>query len=321
MIYLNKEDILKSMTFDEMMDSIEEAYRIYESKKFNMPDRIHIDNNDLTALYMPCFLEKSFGTKILTVAPNNAKLNKPVIDGVMLVNDIETGEIVCMMDGKTLTAVRTGAVGGVGVRHTTSEDIQSVGLIGTGVQGFYQILYTCKARDIKDVYLYNRTKEKAISLKEELEKELENINIHVVESSRELVEKSELIITATTSNEAVIDNDKGLLKGKHIVAIGSYKPTMRELPDALFEIVDKVTIDTDFGKVESGDLSIPIEQNLIRSEDIINMGEFLSDKGGFEAKGKTTLYKSVGMALFDMVVANNIYKKAIEKGIGQNIQL
>lgn len=321
MIYLNKEDILKSMTFDEMMDSIEEAYRIYESKKFNMPDRIHIDNNDLTALYMPCFLEKSFGTKILTVAPNNAKLNKPVIDGVMLVNDIETGEIVCMMDGKTLTAVRTGAVGGVGVRHTTSEDIQSVGLIGTGVQGFYQILYTCKARDIKDVYLYNRTKEKAISLKEELEKELENINIYVVESSRELVEKSELIITATTSNEAVIDNDKGLLKGKHIVAIGSYKPTMRELPDALFEIVDKVTIDTDFGKVESGDLSIPIEQNLIRSEDIINMGEFLSDKGGFEAKGKTTLYKSVGMALFDMVVANNIYKKAIEKGIGQNIQL
>lgn len=321
MIYLNKEDILKSITFDELMDSIEEAYRIYESKKFNMPDRIHIDNKDLTALYMPCFLEETFGTKILTVAPNNAKLSKPVIDGVMLVNDVETGEIVCMMDGKTLTAVRTGAVGGVGVRHTTSEDIKSVGLIGTGAQGFYQILYTCKARDIKDVYLYNRTKEKAISLKVELEEELENINIHVVNSSRELVEKSELIITATTSNEPVVDNDKELLKGKHIVAIGSYKPTMKELPDALFEIVDSVTVDTDFGKIESGDLCIPIDKNLIRSEDVINMGDFLSDKSGFEPKGKTTLYKSVGMALFDMVVANKIYKKAIEKGIGQNIQL
>lgn len=321
MIYLNKEDILKSITFDELMDSIEEAYKIYESKKFNMPDRIHIDNKDLTALYMPCFLEGTFGTKILTVAPNNAKLNKPVIDGVMLVNDVETGEIVCMMDGKTLTAVRTGAVGGVGVRHTTSEDIKSVGLIGTGAQGFYQILYACKARDIKDVYLYNRTKEKAINLKEELEAELKDVKIHVVDSSRELVEKSELIITATTSNEPVIDNDKELLKGKHIVAIGSYKPTMKELPNALFEIVDKITVDTDFGKIESGDLSIPIEKNLIRNEDVINMGEFLSDKDGFEPKGKTTLYKSVGMALFDMVVANKIYIKAIEKGIGQNIQL
>lgn len=321
MIYLNKEDILKSITFDELMDSIEEAYKIYESKKFNMPDRIHIDNKDLTALYMPCFLEGTFGTKILTVAPNNAKLNKPVIDGVMLVNDVETGEIVCMMDGKTLTAVRTGAVGGVGVRHTTSEDIKSVGIIGTGAQGFYQILYACKARDIKDVYLYNRTKEKAINLKEELEAELKDVKIHVVDSSRELVEKSELIITATTSNEPVIDNDKELLKGKHIVAIGSYKPTMKELPNALFEIVDKITVDTDFGKIESGDLSIPIEKNLIRNEDVINMGEFLSDKDGFEPKGKTTLYKSVGMALFDMVVANKIYIKAIEKGIGQNIQL
>ena len=56
MIYLNKEDVLKCIDFDELMDSIEEAYKIYESKKFNMPDRIHIDNNDLTALYMPCFL-------------------------------------------------------------------------------------------------------------------------------------------------------------------------------------------------------------------------------------------------------------------------
>ncbi len=321
MIYLNKEDILKSITFDELMDSIEEAYYIHESKKFNMPDRIHIDNKDLTALYMPCFLDDAFGTKILTVAPNNTKINKPVIDGVMLVNDEKTGEIVCMMDGKALTALRTGAVGGVGVRHTTSEYIKSVGLIGTGAQGFYQILYACKARDIKDVYLYNRTKEKAIILKEDLEGALDNINIYVVDSSKELVEKSELIITATTSNEPVIDNDVNLLKGKHIVAIGSYKPDMRELPDALFKIVDSITVDTEFAKIESGDLSQPIENNLIKSEDVINMGSFLANKDGFNPKGKTTLYKSVGMALFDMVVAKKIYKKAIENGIGQNIQL
>lgn len=321
MIYLNKEDILKAITPDEIMDSIEEAYMIYEKKQFNMPDRIHVDNEDLTALYMPCFLENSFGTKILTVAPNNAKINKPVIDGMMIVNDSQTGEIVCMMDGKTLTAVRTGAVGGVGVRHTTSEDIKSIGLIGTGAQGLYQILYACKARDIKNIYLYNRTVEKAEKLKQDLENVLTDIDVCIVDSSRELVQKSELIITATTSNEPVIDNDKELLKGKHIVAIGSYKPDMRELPDVLFEIVDKVIIDTDFGKVESGDLSQPIESNIIKSEDVVTMGSFLSNETEYDFKGKTTIYKSVGMALFDMVVANKIYKKAIEKGIGQNIDL
>ena len=321
MIYLNSKDILNSITLDEIMDTIEEAYKIYTSNNFNMPDRIHVDNGNLTSLYMPCFTNEAFGTKILTIAPNNAKINKPILDGVMVVNDVQTGEIVCMMDGKTLTSVRTGAVGGVGLKHTTSKDVQSIGLIGTGAQGFYQILYACKARTIKNVYLYNRTKNKAINLKIELEKELKNINIYVVDSSRELVENSEVIITATTSSQPVIDNDKELLKGKHIIAIGSYTPDMKELPDALFEVVDKVIVDTDFAKEESGDLCLPIKNNLIKSEDIENMGNFLENNTNFNMKGKTTLYKSVGMGLFDLVVANKIYVKALEKGIGQYIEL
>ena len=321
MIYLNSKDILNSITLDEIMDTIEEAYKIYTSNNFNMPDRIHVDNGNLTSLYMPCFTDEAFGTKILTIAPNNTKINKPILDGVMVVNDVQTGEIVCMMDGKTLTSVRTGAVGGVGLKYTTNKDVQSIGLIGTGAQGFYQILYACKARTIKNVYLYNRTKNKAINLKIELEKELKNINIYVVDSSRELVENSEVIITATTSSQPVIDNDKELLKGKHIIAIGSYTPDMKELPDALFEVVDKVIVDTDFAKEESGDLCLPIKNNLIKSEDIENMGNFLENNTNFNMKGKTTLYKSVGMGLFDLVVANKIYVKALEKGIGQYIEL
>lgn len=321
MIYLNGEDIIKSITLDECMDAVEDAYRIYVNNGYNMPDRLQVENNDLTSLYMPCFTKESFGTKILTVAPNNAKLNKPVIDGIMLVNDINTGEVVCMMDGKTLTAIRTGAVGGVGVRHTTRKDAKSVGLIGTGVQGFYQIIYTCKARNIENVYLYNRTKEKAISLKKELEKSLKDINIHIEEFSRDVVKNSEIIITATTSYQPVIEDDKELLKGKHIIAIGSYKPDMRELPDSLLEIVDAIIIDTDFAKQESGDLCIPIKKGIIKSDEIKNMGEFLKENNNIDLKEKTTLYKSVGMGLFDMVVANQIYKNSIEKKIGQHIEL
>lgn len=321
MIYLNSQDIIKSITLDECMDAVEDAYRMYANNEYNMPDRLQVENNDLTSLYMPCFTKESFGTKILTVAPNNAKINKPVIDGIMLVNDINTGEVVCMMDGKTLTAIRTGAVGGVGVRHTTSKDAKSVGLIGTGVQGFYQIIYACKARNIENIYLYNRTKEKAINLKKELEKELKDINIHIAETSRDLVQNSEIIITATTSYQPVIEEDKELLKGKHIIAIGSYKPDMRELPDALLEIVDTVVVDTDFAKQESGDLYVPIQEGLINADEIKNMGEFLKENDNIDLKEKTTLYKSVGMGLFDMVVANKIYKKSVEKKIGQHIEI
>lgn len=321
MIYLNENDIIKSITLDECMDAIEDAYRMYVNNEYNMPDRLQVENNELTSLYMPCFTKESFGTKILTVAPNNTKLNKPVIDGIMIVNDINTGEIVCMMDGKALTAVRTGAVGGVGVRHTTREDVKNIGLIGTGVQGFYQLIYACQARNIENIYLYNIVIEKAIELKNKLEKCLDGVNIYVEKTSKDLVEKSEVIITATTSYEPVIENNKELLKGKHVIAIGSYKPDMRELPDSLLEISDIVIVDTDFAKQESGDLYIPIKNGLIKEENIKNMGEFLREKGEINLKGKTTLYKSVGMGLFDMVVANKIYKKALDKKIGQNIDL
>ncbi len=68
-------------------------------------------------------------------------------------------------DGKILTTVRTGAVGCVGIRHITSKNAKSIGLIGTGIQGLYQVLYACKARNIKKVYLYNRSLEKAEGLK------------------------------------------------------------------------------------------------------------------------------------------------------------
>ena len=321
MIYLNSEDILKSITLDECMDAVEDAYSLYANDEYNMPNRLQVENKNLTSLYMPCFTEESFGTKILTVSPNNTKINKPVIDGIMIVNDINTGEVLCMMDGKTLTAIRTGAVGGVGIRHTTREDVKNIGLIGTGVQGFYQIIYACKARNIENIYLYNRTKEKAVNLKHKLEKEIKDINIHILETSRELVQKSEIIITATTSYQPVIEEDRELLKGKHIIAIGSYKPDMRELPDSLLEIADIVLVDTDFAKKESGDLCIPIQRGLIDKDKIKNMGEFLKENKKIDLSGKTTLYKSVGMGLFDMVVANKIYKKAMDKKIGQYIQL
>ncbi len=111
-----------------------------------------------------------------------------------------------------------------------------------------------------------------------------------------------------------------MLKGKHIIAIGSYKPNMRELPDALFEIVDKVIVDVDFAKEESGDLYIPIKNNILKSEGIINMGEFIEDST-YCVEGKTILYNSVGIGLFGTVVANKIYKKAKEKGVGQYIKI
>ncbi|MCT4620125.1 MAG: ornithine cyclodeaminase family protein [Marinisporobacter sp.] len=314
--------MLGCVSFDEIMDTIEEAFCVYGKKEFEMPDRIHIDYKNKTLLYMPCFLNNIFGTKMLTVFPENREKNKPVIDGLMLLNDFETGEPVAIIDGKCLTALRTGAVGGVGIRHTTPNEVKTVGLIGAGVQGFYQLLYACKARNIEKITIFDVFKDKLMSFVEKLHEELPNIEIKIAETVDDLLKESEVVITTTTANNPVLPEEIELLKGKHFIGIGSYKPSMREYPKVLFSLLNKVYIDTDFAKEETGDLIFPLNNQLLFEDQIETFDHFLRyEKNKEEIVKNTTFFKSVGMALFDIAVAHLIYKKAKSNNIGQEIIL
>lgn len=319
MLFLNDKDIRKIFVHEEVMDSVEKAYKIYEENTFNMPDRISLDNKGNKLMFMPSFIESSFGTKILTLFPENNKKKLPVIDGLLLINDIETGKVLAIMDGKTITEIRTGAVGGLGIKYTTKEDAQSVGLIGLGVQGLVQLDYACKVRNIKTINLFNRDSKKTEDFIGKLRKMIDkDIRIKIYDDERELVKKSEIIITATTSKDPVVPNDKNILRGKHFIGIGSYQKDMREYPDDLFKLVDKVYVDTEFAKEESGDLYQPLKNKLIEEDKIEKFSKFLEEKPEL---GETTLYKSVGMSLFDLVVGEAIYRKAREKNIGQRIEI
>ncbi|WP_066495618.1 ornithine cyclodeaminase family protein [Abyssisolibacter fermentans] len=319
MLYISESDIKNSISFNELMDSIEQAYVVYEEKNYKMPDRIHINNSNDTLLYMPCFTNQVFGTKILTVFPNNTEFDEPVIQGLMLLNDINTGKPLCIINGASLTAYRTGAVGGVGIRHTTQKDINSVGLIGTGVQGFYQILFASTVRNVKKVSIFDISKDKLKAFKVKLQKYLPDVKINIADSAVDLLNQSQVVITCTTANEPVLPNEKELLQNKHYIGIGSYKPNMREYPKELFNMLDEMYIDTDYAKEESGDIITPIKEGWIKEEQIRTFGYYIKNKKS--AVKNTTLYKSVGMALFDIVVAQQIYNKVKEKGLGQKIEL
>lgn len=320
MLVINEKDINRSISFKELMDVIEDSYKIYSENKYYMPDRTHVDKNNKTVLYMPCFLEDTFGTKILTVFPENRKIKKPVIDGLMLLNDYESGKTVGMIEGKTLTALRTGAVGGVAIRNTTPENVKKVGLVGAGAQGFTQLQFACEARDIEEIYVYDMFEEVLPDFIKRIKKEIPDVKIEAVESTRELLKKSEVIITTTTAKEAVFPDEEELFKGKHFIGIGSYKPDMREYPDALSKVVDKIYIDTIFAKEETGDLSQPLKNGILKDDQVELFSDYLlkEDNKAQIVKG-TTWFKSVGMAIFDIVAAQFIYNKALEKSIGQKI--
>ena len=110
MIVLSKEQIEEMVDPDQMMDQIEEAYRIYGSGEFYMPPRPTVEHENKQLMYMPCYTKDIIGTKILSIFPENSKLGLPSIDGIVLLNDYTTGAPLAVMDGQSVTAWRTGAL-------------------------------------------------------------------------------------------------------------------------------------------------------------------------------------------------------------------
>ena len=315
MIILSREEIEAVVDPNEMMDTIEEAYRIFGENEFYMPERPVVEHENKTLMYMPCYTKEGIGTKILSIFPENAKLGLPSIDGVVLLNDQKTGAPAAVLDGQSVTAWRTGAVGGVGIRHLSRKDCHTVGIVGAGVQGFHLAIYACAARDIRKVYVFNHSGRDLTNYLERLKKAIADPKVEVVQCKtvEELVRKSEIICTATPSTEPVLPNDKELLRGKCIIAVGSYTPQMREIPDAIWDVADKVYIELPYACEESGDLSQPLAEGRLTMDRTVLMDQFLKSGADEEETARgTTYFKSVGMAMFDMCAAKYLLEKAKE---------
>lgn len=316
MIFLDKEQIESLIDVNLMMDEIEKAYRIFGEGNYFMPPRPVIEHENKTLIYMPCYTPEVIGTKMLTMFPENAKLGLPSIDGLVILNDAKTGAPLAVLDGQAVTAWRTGAVGGVAIRHLSDQDAHTVGIIGAGVQGFYQAVYACAARKIHTVYFYNHSDRDLSDYFERLKKVIAHPGIKVVQckSAEELARLSDIICTATPSEIPVLPDDRELLKGKCIIAIGSYTPKMREIPDAVWDVVKKVYIELSYACEESGDLSQPLEKGRLTKDRVVLMSDYLASGEREESgNGKTTYFKSVGMGLFDVCVAQKILEIAKER--------
>ncbi len=316
MLYLNAEQFALAADCNELMDAIERAFTFEHTGSYFMPHRIHLEHQGNTLLYMPCFLDSVFGTKVLNLFPENPKHGLPVISGLMLLNDAKTGIPLAIIDGAAVTAYRTAAVSGLGIRYTAKEDTRTLGLIGAGAQGFYQVLFADKAREIEKALIYDCEAAKAGAVVARIKSELPHLSVEAADTVEELLAEADLIITATPATSPVLPDIKKLLRNKSYISIGSYKPEMRELPEALYSLLKVVLIDAEHGLEESGDLITPLNQGWIDREKIMPFSRYIKSSPEPRKEGETTLYKTVGMALFDLTVAESIYQKAIQLGLG-----
>jgi ornithine cyclodeaminase len=315
MLILNSSDIQSSVTILEVLEAVEKAFIFQEEGNYLMPDRMHIEQGKNVLLLMPAFAGEYFSTKLVSVFPDNIKVNRPIIYGTVVLNDSDNGKPLAVLEGSMLTALRTGAVGGLGVAYTSPKEAKSVGLIGAGIQGFHQLLFASTVRNISTIHIYDTFKKDLQEFAGKLSKYLPHAEIIIAKGAEEVVSNSEVIITATTSSTPVMPNDADLLRGKHFVGLGSFKPDMQEFPENLYKLTEKIIIDTDLAKIESGDIRVPLEKELIKEDEIFRLGQLINKEIEINDT-ETTFFKSVGMALFDLLTAEMIYKKAKEKGIG-----
>lgn len=322
MLFLNSEEIGQLADRSELIAVVEAVFRIHASGDFQMPVRAHVEYKGKTFLTMPCFTDACFGAKLVSLVPGNLQRRLPVLFGIVVLNDGSTGEPLAILNGAKITALRTAAVGALSIKYLAATDVSRLGVIGAGVQGFNQTMFACSVRQFTDVYLYDHNEKTLHILGKKLTAELPGVTITSGESALAVLRQSEVVITATNTEQPLFPNDRTLFQNRHFVGIGSYKPEMREYPEALFRNLKYLLIDTEYALQETGDVIMPLENGWIAEKQIIPFNLVVSGKIVDVANEyNVTFFKSVGMALFDIVVADFIYKKAREKGCGFEVNL
>ncbi len=308
MLYIDEFQISIAATYDKWIDRMQEALSALHDGSVTVPKRTHVEMGEDALVIMPAIGPDYFSTKLLTFYPKNLYEKKPSIYATLVLNDRNTGEPLAIMDGSKITAMRTAAVSGIGIRYLAHEKASSVGIIGAGVQGFHQAIFACSQREITKLYVCDIRNELQGRFCSELRKIYPRIRIAPALDAGDLCEKSDIIITATNSATPVIPPEKSCLEGKTIIAIGSYKKNMRELPDEIFSLVDHVFIDSIHGLSESGDLIYPLKNGLIKEESICSLNSIVT--GEVRTNSKTRLLKTVGNAAFDLYSAILVYLAA-----------
>ena len=325
---LDQKTVKQAVTMAEAISAVKEAFIQLSAQEAVVPIRsqVPVAKNKGISLFMPAYLEKShsLGAKIVSVFPDNPSKNLPTISAVVVVLDTDTGRPQAILDGTFLTALRTGAASGVATDLLARQDASTAAVFGAGTQGRTQMEAVCTVRSIDKIWIYDPRTSAADRYVRELKDKGPPFppDIFLASSPEKAVAQADIICTATTSFSPVFD-DKCIKPGVHINGVGSYTPEMQEIPAATV-VRAKVFVDSVSASwEEAGDLIIPLKKGLIDKAHIRGeLGELASGQTrGRDRAEDITFFKSVGVAVQDISVAQIILRTAEKLGLGLDVDL
>jgi ornithine cyclodeaminase/alanine dehydrogenase-like protein (mu-crystallin family) len=310
--YLDADAIRASVSIDDMLDAVEAAYRDVAAGRDRSPLRMRVElpNGDL--LMMPGVRDGAAGAsvKLVTVTPANAARGLPTIHALVAWFDADTGRPLALIDGETLTAMRTGAASGVATRLLARTDASTMAVIGAGGQAEWQLRAVLAARPIRRALVYARDPAACEAFAERMA-EVTGIEVTATEDAEAAVREADVICCATTSAEPVFDA-AWVAPGAHVNGIGAYRLGMVELPPELFARAALVAVDARAAAMaEAGDVVAAIERGLVAEDGLVEIGSVGADWAATRPTEAITVFKSVGLAIQDVAAAELITSRLL----------
>jgi ornithine cyclodeaminase len=263
----------------------------------------------------------AFGMKAICVFAGNPAIGKDAHQGAVMLFSRETGELIALMNASEITAIRTAAVSAVATRVLAREDACHLGIIGAGVQARTHLIALDAVRSIKHARVACRNIEHAQELVREMQPRF-SFPIEAVKTNEDAVRGADLIVTATSSQEPILNKD-WISPGAHVNAIGTHSPNSREIDSATMAAARIFVDRRESALNESGDYLLAAREGLINADSIIaEIGELLiATKPGRTSADEITLFKSLGLAIEDVACAEYLYEKATSENFGTWVNL
>lgn len=323
-LLLSGADVKKLISIRETIEAVEEAFLAKGLGKAQMPPKSYVFFNRYEGDFrvMPAYLEdtEAAGVKIVNVHPQNpSKHGMPTVMATILLLDPRTGAPLAIMDGTTITNVRTGAAGAVAAKYLAQKDSRVVALIGAGAQAMTQFLALNEIFKIEELRVSDKVEANAEKYASEVKKRFD-ISIKVTDA-KEAVQGADIIVTTTPVKSPVVMND-WVSEGVHINAIGADAPGKQELDPEILKRA-RIVIDNWEQASHSGEINVPISKGMLAREDVYaELSEIVSGKkSGRTSRDEITVFDSTGLAIQDVATAWLVYKKAKEIDMGTKVEL
>jgi len=317
--------VLPSSRFPELVDLMESALRDFSEGRVVQPVRaaLPIGPPGQYLGVMPAALPGSsaLGAKLVSVVPDNARRRLSTHIGVVVLFDTVDGQLLAIMDARYITEVRTAAVSAVSLRRMARADASRLAVIGTGVQARSHTEVFSAVRALASVCAWGPDATQLAAFASEMAA-LAGGPVRPCASAEEAVRGADIIVLATSSDTPVIRRD-WVSPGTHIVSVGACRPHQREMDPALLAASRLVVDSREAALAESGDVRMSIAEGFFTADHIAGeLGDVAAGRvPGRCAPDDITVFKSLGLAVEDVVTGSLVWREAVAAGLGRELAL